>query len=79
MRAGAAELYPDPDLSPEGLARRILDLVDDDARRTEMGERAAAWSTPDADERLAALVEEAHAMTSYVRRRAASRRSPCPR
>ena len=27
------------------------------------GERAAAWSTPDADERLAALVEEAVAMT----------------
>ena len=59
VRAGAAELYPDPDLSPEGLARRILDLVDDETRRAEMGERAAAWSTPDADERLAALVEEA--------------------
>jgi UDP-N-acetylglucosamine--N-acetylmuramyl-(pentapeptide) pyrophosphoryl-undecaprenol N-acetylglucosamine transferase len=59
VRAGAAELYPDADLSPDGLARRILELMDDDARRTEMGERAAAWSTPDADERLAALVREA--------------------
>ncbi len=59
VRAGAADLYPDADLSPEGLVRRILDLVDDDARRTEMGRRAAAWSTPDADERLAALVREA--------------------
>ena len=57
--AGAAELYPDVDLSAEGMARRILALVDDDARRIGMGERARAWSTPDADERLAALVLEA--------------------
>lgn len=59
VRAGAADLYPDADLSPEGLARRILDLMDDGTRRTEMGERASAWSTPDADERLAELVREA--------------------
>ena len=59
VRAGAADLYPDADLSPVGLARRVLELVDDDARRAAMGERAAAWSTPDADERLAALVGEA--------------------
>jgi UDP-N-acetylglucosamine--N-acetylmuramyl-(pentapeptide) pyrophosphoryl-undecaprenol N-acetylglucosamine transferase len=58
VRAGAAELYPDAELSADGLARRILDLVDDGARRASMGERATAWSTPDADERLAALVLE---------------------
>ena len=59
VRAGAAELYPDAELSSDGLTRRILDLMDDDARRIAMGERATAWSTPDADERLAALVLEA--------------------
>lgn len=58
VRAGAAELYADAELSSHGLARRILDLMDDDARRAAMGERAAAWSKPDADERLAALVRE---------------------
>ena len=57
--AGAAELYADADLSSDGLARRILDLMDDDTRRAAMAARASAWSKPDADERLAALVREA--------------------
>lgn len=56
--AGAAEVYLDPDLTPEGLARRIVALVDDDRRRATMGSRARAWSKPDADRRVAALVEE---------------------
>ena len=59
VRAGAAYLYPDAELSSDGLARRMLDLMDDEGRRIEMGERAVAWSKPDADEHLAALVREA--------------------
>jgi len=59
VQAGAADLYPDAELSSDGLAGRMLDLMDDVTRRITMGERATAWSRPDADERLAALVGEA--------------------
>ncbi|MEO8477045.1 MAG: undecaprenyldiphospho-muramoylpentapeptide beta-N-acetylglucosaminyltransferase [Actinomycetota bacterium] len=59
VRAGAAVLCPDAELSPNGLATDIATLMDDPARRTTMGECASAWSTPDADVRLAALVREA--------------------
>jgi UDP-N-acetylglucosamine--N-acetylmuramyl-(pentapeptide) pyrophosphoryl-undecaprenol N-acetylglucosamine transferase len=57
-RAGAAEIYLDRELTPEGLARRILTLVGDPARRAAMADRATAWSKPDADERVADLVLE---------------------
>jgi UDP-N-acetylglucosamine--N-acetylmuramyl-(pentapeptide) pyrophosphoryl-undecaprenol N-acetylglucosamine transferase len=57
-RAGAAEVVLDRDLTPEGLARRILGLVGDAERRDVMGKAAAAWAKPDADERVAALVRE---------------------
>ncbi len=58
-RAGAAIVLRDAELSPRVLAEGIVTLTDDPARRTSMGERAVAWSTPDADVRLADLVREA--------------------
>jgi UDP-N-acetylglucosamine--N-acetylmuramyl-(pentapeptide) pyrophosphoryl-undecaprenol N-acetylglucosamine transferase len=54
--AGAAELCLDRELSPEGLARRIVTLVDDAGRRRAMAAAAVAWAKPDADARVAALV-----------------------
>ena len=57
-RAGAAEVVLERDLTPEGLARRILGLVGDPERRDVMGKAAATWAKPDADERVAALVRE---------------------
>ncbi|HWL89903.1 MAG TPA: undecaprenyldiphospho-muramoylpentapeptide beta-N-acetylglucosaminyltransferase [Actinomycetota bacterium] len=57
-RAGAAEVYADRDLTPEGLARRILSLVGDGERRTVMAKAGAAWARPDADEHVAELVRE---------------------
>ena len=59
VRAGAAELLLDRDLTGETLSGRILDLVDDLDRRRSMGARAAAWAKPDAAERLAELVVRA--------------------
>jgi UDP-N-acetylglucosamine--N-acetylmuramyl-(pentapeptide) pyrophosphoryl-undecaprenol N-acetylglucosamine transferase len=55
---GAAELYPDAHLSADGLANRIIALVDDSDRRLAMGQAARAWSRPDADVRLADLVTD---------------------
>jgi len=57
-RAGAAEVYPDRELTPEGLARRVLSLAADAERRTLMAEAGAAWAKPDADHRVAELVRE---------------------
>jgi UDP-N-acetylglucosamine--N-acetylmuramyl-(pentapeptide) pyrophosphoryl-undecaprenol N-acetylglucosamine transferase len=57
-RAGAAEVYLDRELTPEGLARRIRSLVDREDRLATMGQRAAAWAKPDADERVVDLVLE---------------------
>jgi UDP-N-acetylglucosamine--N-acetylmuramyl-(pentapeptide) pyrophosphoryl-undecaprenol N-acetylglucosamine transferase len=57
-RAGAAEVYLDRDLTPEGLARSIVALGADEARRSGMSERARSWATPDADARVADLVLE---------------------
>ncbi|MDP9298850.1 MAG: undecaprenyldiphospho-muramoylpentapeptide beta-N-acetylglucosaminyltransferase [Actinomycetota bacterium] len=59
VRAGAADLVLDRDLTGEVLARRILELVDDLVRRRSMSNRAAAWAKPDAAERLAELVMRA--------------------
>ncbi len=58
-RLGAAEVQLDGELSPDGLAERILALVDDDGRRAEMAAASRAWGRPDADVRLAALVLDA--------------------
>lgn len=55
-RAGAADVYRDRDLTPEGLAQRIVSLVADRERRAEMAKAGAAWAKPDADERVAELV-----------------------
>jgi UDP-N-acetylglucosamine--N-acetylmuramyl-(pentapeptide) pyrophosphoryl-undecaprenol N-acetylglucosamine transferase len=55
-RAGAADVELDRDLSPQGLARRILDGVDERDRRAAMAAASAAWGKPDADRRLADLV-----------------------
>jgi UDP-N-acetylglucosamine--N-acetylmuramyl-(pentapeptide) pyrophosphoryl-undecaprenol N-acetylglucosamine transferase len=54
--AGAAEIFLDRELTPQGLADRIEALLDDDGRRAAMAAAAAAWARPDADERVAALV-----------------------
>jgi UDP-N-acetylglucosamine--N-acetylmuramyl-(pentapeptide) pyrophosphoryl-undecaprenol N-acetylglucosamine transferase len=55
-RAGAAEVYLDREMTPQGLADRIVSVAEDGARRTMMGKAAAAWAKPDADERMAELV-----------------------
>jgi UDP-N-acetylglucosamine--N-acetylmuramyl-(pentapeptide) pyrophosphoryl-undecaprenol N-acetylglucosamine transferase len=57
-RAGAADVYRDRDLTPDGLARRILALAADRERRTVMAKAGAAWAKPDADERVAELVRD---------------------
>lgn len=57
-RAGAAELWLDDDLTPEGFAERVGRLVDDADRRSSMARAAVAWAKPDADRRVAALVTE---------------------
>jgi UDP-N-acetylglucosamine--N-acetylmuramyl-(pentapeptide) pyrophosphoryl-undecaprenol N-acetylglucosamine transferase len=56
VRAGAADLVLDSDLSPEGLARRILEVVDDPDRRARMAAASADWGKPDAAADLASLV-----------------------
>ena len=55
---GAAEVYLDRDLTPEGLARRIVALAGDERRRATMAEKAVGWAKPDADGRVAALAME---------------------
>jgi UDP-N-acetylglucosamine--N-acetylmuramyl-(pentapeptide) pyrophosphoryl-undecaprenol N-acetylglucosamine transferase len=57
-RAGAADVYRDRDLTPEGLAHRIISLVADRERRAVMAKAGAAWAKPDADERVAELVRD---------------------
>lgn len=58
-RAGAAAVQLDAELTPEGLVRHVLAVIDDPAASARMGRAAAAWGKPDADARLAALVVEA--------------------
>jgi UDP-N-acetylglucosamine--N-acetylmuramyl-(pentapeptide) pyrophosphoryl-undecaprenol N-acetylglucosamine transferase len=55
---GAVDVYLDRELTPEGLARRILSVAADAERRAVMGKAAAAWAKPDADERVAELVRQ---------------------
>jgi UDP-N-acetylglucosamine--N-acetylmuramyl-(pentapeptide) pyrophosphoryl-undecaprenol N-acetylglucosamine transferase len=54
--AGAAEIFLDEELTPRGLADRISALVEDAGRRAAMSAAADGWATPDADDRVAALV-----------------------
>jgi UDP-N-acetylglucosamine--N-acetylmuramyl-(pentapeptide) pyrophosphoryl-undecaprenol N-acetylglucosamine transferase len=60
-RAGGAEVLLDDELDGGVLAGRIDALLADETRRREMGERARAWSRPDADEALARVVTSAGA------------------
>jgi UDP-N-acetylglucosamine--N-acetylmuramyl-(pentapeptide) pyrophosphoryl-undecaprenol N-acetylglucosamine transferase len=59
VRAGAASVVPDGELSPGRLVDGILDLVHDADRRRAMAAAAMAWARPDADTRLARLVVQA--------------------
>jgi UDP-N-acetylglucosamine--N-acetylmuramyl-(pentapeptide) pyrophosphoryl-undecaprenol N-acetylglucosamine transferase len=59
VRAGAAAVVADDALTGPLLASRIRELLGDASRRRLMGERAAAWSRPDAAEALARVVEAA--------------------
>jgi UDP-N-acetylglucosamine--N-acetylmuramyl-(pentapeptide) pyrophosphoryl-undecaprenol N-acetylglucosamine transferase len=56
-RAGAAQVAIEASLTSAQLADRILALVDDRDRRSAMAAAAAAWAKPDADRRLADVVE----------------------
>jgi UDP-N-acetylglucosamine--N-acetylmuramyl-(pentapeptide) pyrophosphoryl-undecaprenol N-acetylglucosamine transferase len=58
-RAGAAVVVLDADISGEVVAREVTALLDDEDRRRSMGERARAWSRPDAADALAAEVSNA--------------------
>jgi UDP-N-acetylglucosamine--N-acetylmuramyl-(pentapeptide) pyrophosphoryl-undecaprenol N-acetylglucosamine transferase len=58
VRAGAAELLLDRELTATVLAERVGALVDDEDRRRAMSDAARVWSKPDAAERIARLVTE---------------------
>jgi UDP-N-acetylglucosamine--N-acetylmuramyl-(pentapeptide) pyrophosphoryl-undecaprenol N-acetylglucosamine transferase len=60
-RAGGAMLLLDDQLDGAVLAERIAALVDDDPRRRAMGDRARAWSRPEAADAVADVVLEAGA------------------
>jgi UDP-N-acetylglucosamine--N-acetylmuramyl-(pentapeptide) pyrophosphoryl-undecaprenol N-acetylglucosamine transferase len=55
-RSGAAAVALDAELTPDGLARSILQLVDARDRRNTMAAASRAWGRPDADVALAAVV-----------------------
>jgi len=55
-RSGAAVVQLDADLTAEGLAGRILELVDERDRRSAMATASRAWGRPGADVALADLV-----------------------
>ncbi len=59
QRAGAAEVLADEDLTPELLAGRIKDLLEDPNRLGAMARRAGSLGRPDAAARLADAVEAA--------------------
>ncbi|MGT2460447.1 undecaprenyldiphospho-muramoylpentapeptide beta-N-acetylglucosaminyltransferase [Sinomonas atrocyanea] len=59
--AGAALLVKDADFTPEWLAREVLPLLTDPARRADMSLRAARLGIRDADRTMAAMVLEAAA------------------
>jgi UDP-N-acetylglucosamine--N-acetylmuramyl-(pentapeptide) pyrophosphoryl-undecaprenol N-acetylglucosamine transferase len=55
-RAGGATVILDDDLDGAVLAQRIRELLGDATRLAAMGDRARAWSKPDAAESLARAV-----------------------
>jgi UDP-N-acetylglucosamine--N-acetylmuramyl-(pentapeptide) pyrophosphoryl-undecaprenol N-acetylglucosamine transferase len=57
VRAGAAAMIPDRELTPKRLADAITDLVTDEARRTRMAANARALGRPEAAARVAAECE----------------------
>jgi len=57
VRAGAAVLVPDAELTAERLAAELTLLVDDAPRRAAMAAAAAALGRPDAADRVAVLLE----------------------
>jgi UDP-N-acetylglucosamine--N-acetylmuramyl-(pentapeptide) pyrophosphoryl-undecaprenol N-acetylglucosamine transferase len=58
VRAGAARLIPEPELSGSRLAREILALIDHPARLIELGVRARGLARPHAAEKIVDLIEE---------------------
>ena len=54
--AGAARLVREADLTAEGLAALVRELLHDPARLATMARRAAALAIPDAADRLVDLV-----------------------
>jgi UDP-N-acetylglucosamine--N-acetylmuramyl-(pentapeptide) pyrophosphoryl-undecaprenol N-acetylglucosamine transferase len=58
VRAGAARLIPESELSGERLAREILALLGDPAKLSELGVRARQIARPDAARNIANLIEE---------------------
>ena len=57
-RAGAAVAAPEASLTAEGLAGLIMDLMDDESRRSAMSDAARAWARPDAAARVADLIAD---------------------
>ena len=57
VRAGAAVLVPDGELTPARLAAEVGALLDDPERLRAMGEAGRRTARPDAADRVAALVE----------------------
>jgi UDP-N-acetylglucosamine--N-acetylmuramyl-(pentapeptide) pyrophosphoryl-undecaprenol N-acetylglucosamine transferase len=58
VRAGAARLIPEPELSGSRLAREILSLIDRPASLVELGARARQLARPHAAEKIVDLIEE---------------------
>jgi UDP-N-acetylglucosamine--N-acetylmuramyl-(pentapeptide) pyrophosphoryl-undecaprenol N-acetylglucosamine transferase len=58
VRAGAARLIPEPELSGSRLAREILALIDHPASLVELGTRARELARPHAAEKIVDLIEE---------------------
>jgi UDP-N-acetylglucosamine--N-acetylmuramyl-(pentapeptide) pyrophosphoryl-undecaprenol N-acetylglucosamine transferase len=56
QEAGAAVAFEEERLTAEMLAGRIMELVDDAARRAAMSAAARSWARPDADARVADLI-----------------------
>jgi UDP-N-acetylglucosamine--N-acetylmuramyl-(pentapeptide) pyrophosphoryl-undecaprenol N-acetylglucosamine transferase len=55
---GAAEMIPDAELNPETLARRIEELLQDEARLRRMGRNARAFARTDAAQRIVRGIEQ---------------------
>jgi len=58
VQGGAAVLVPQDELTPQGLAKTVVELLDERGRLQQMGERARALSHHDAAGRVARMVAE---------------------